>query len=208
MPTEGLQIEHRMKHQKMSGSPVKSNSAGFSLFEMMVYILAASILFAAAFNRYQDFPGEAERANFMAIQAQLNAAINLQMMQIIASGGWQNARQLDGMNPMDLMLTTPGNYVGALNGADIAQLPRRIWYFDRTRGELIYLAENAQNLYLLDGGQRIATERLGFRVINRYSDSGSWEGIVLAPVQPYEWQSVPLSVPEPQTNTVSLGQEG
>ncbi|MDH7942692.1 prepilin-type N-terminal cleavage/methylation domain-containing protein [Pseudohongiella sp. SYSU M77423] len=206
MPTEGLQIEHRMSYSRLSERPIRSRSAGFSLFELMVYILAASILFAAAFNRYQDFPGEAERANFLAIQAQLNAAINLQMMQIIASGGWDNARQLDGMNPMELMLTTPGNYVGALSGADIAQLPRRIWFFDPVRGELVYLAENSENLYLLNDGQRIATERLGFRVSNRYSGTGSWEGLVLAPVQPYEWQSVPLNVPEPQQSVIASGQ--
>ncbi|MEC8860428.1 MAG: prepilin-type N-terminal cleavage/methylation domain-containing protein [Pseudomonadota bacterium] len=198
MPTEGLQIEHQMSYPRKSVRPINSRSAGFSLFELMVYILAASILFAAAFNRYQDFPGEAERANFLAIQAQLNAAINLQMMRIIASGGWDDARQLDGLNPMDLMLTTPGNYVGTLSGADIAQLPRRIWFFDQARGELVYLAENAENLYLLNDGERTATGRLSFRVSNRYSSTGSWEGLVLAPVRPYEWQSVPLNVPEPQ----------
>ncbi len=195
-----------MKRPRTSVGPLGSNSAGFTLFEMMVYILAASILFAAAFNRYQDFPGEAERANFLAVQAQLNAAINLQMMKLIASGEWQNARQSDGMNPMDLMLTTPGNYVGALSGASVAQLPRRIWYFERSSGELVYLAENAENLYLVDNGQRVSASQLSFRVTNRYSESGSWEGMVLAPVRPYEWQSVPLSVPDPQQNVVVPGQ--
>jgi type II secretory pathway pseudopilin PulG len=202
-----LQIEHRMNNSRKPVGPLGSNSAGFSLFELMVYILAASILFAAAFNRYQDFPGEAERANFLAIQAQLNAAINLQMMQLIASGDWQNARQLDGMNPMDLMLTTPGNYVGALSGATIAQLPERIWYFDSGAGELVYMAESAENLYLIDNGQRVPTSRLSFRVTNRYSASGSWEGIVLAPVQPYEWQSVELSIPQPQPQQ-NMGAQG
>ena len=197
-----------MKGSRKPVRPLGSGSGGFSLFELMVYILAASILFAAAFNRYQDFPGEAERANFLAIQAQLNAAINLQMMQLIASGSWQDARQLDGMNPMDLMLTVPGNYVGTLNGAELAQLPRRIWYFDSRNGELVYLADNAQNLYLLDNGQRLPTERVSFRVTNRYSASGSWEGIVLAPVQPYEWQSVEISIPEPQQSAVVPGQVG
>jgi len=173
------------------------NQRGFSLFEMTVYILAASILFAAAFNRYQAFPGEAERANFLAVQAQLNAGINLQMMRMIASQDWQRSRELDGMNPMDLMLTPPGNYVGEIAGADIANLPRRIWYYDRSRGELVYLAENSENLFLVSGGERIPTERLSFRVTSRYSDSGNWEGIVLGPVVPYQWQSVPLEVPAP-----------
>ncbi|WP_237132962.1 type II secretion system protein [Pseudohongiella sp. O18] len=184
-----------MKETRGQRIAAGARQSGFSLFEMTVYILAASILFAAAFNRYQAFPGEAERANFLAVQAQLNAGINLQMMRLIASQDWHNAQRLDGMNPMELMLTPPGNYVGEIVGADITSLPRRIWYFDRSRSELVYLAENAENLYLLNNGQRVPTERLSFRVSNRYSGSGNWEGIVLAPVLPYEWQSVPLEVP-------------
>ena len=169
---------------------------GFSMFEMMVYILSASILFAAAFNRYQDFPGEAERANFLAILAQLNAATNLQMMRTIASGEFQQSGMLDGMNPMDLMLTTPGNYVGVLSGADESTLPRRIWYFDGTRGELVYLANDARNLYWIQNGNRVPADSIRLQVRNVRNATQRWEGIVLAPVVPYEWQAVPLEIPD------------
>lgn len=173
---------------------------GFSMFEMVVYILVASILFSAAFNRYRDFPGEAERANFSAIMAQLNAAINLQMMRLIASDGWHGASELEGLNPMGLMLTTPGNYVGAFAGIDERTLPRRIWYFDTSRGELVYLANDAANLYLLTDGQRTPTDTLRFRVTNIYNTGagtgqGRWQGIILAPVVPFEWQAVELELP-------------
>jgi len=184
----------------VSGCPAltrsKARQGGFSMFEMMVYILTASILFAAAFNRYQEFPGEAERANFLAIQAQLNAAINLQMMRTIASGEFDQAAFLDGMNPMDLMLTTPGNYVGALSGVDTATLPRRIWYFDRALGELVYLANDASNLYWVQGNSRQPADNVRFKVVNVYGMTQRWEGMVLAPVVPYEWQATPLVIPE------------
>ncbi|ALO45163.1 type II secretion system protein [Pseudohongiella spirulinae] len=168
---------------------------GFSMFEMMVYILTASILFAAAFNRYRDFPGEAERANFLAILAQINAATNLQMMRTIASGEFQQTDVLDGMNPMDLMLTTPGNYVGVLGGPDESTLPRRIWYFDSSRGELVYLANDARNLYWIQNGGRQPADSVRLRVRNVQNASQRWEGIVLEPVVPYEWQAVPLEIP-------------
>lgn len=172
---------------------------GFSMFEMVVYILAASILFSAAFNRYRDFPGEAERANFTAILAQLNATVNLQMMRLIASGSWNNAVELEGANPMDWLLTAPGNYVGAFAGIDEATLPRRIWFFDTSSGQLVYLADDATNLYLLQNGQRIQTGSVRFRVSNVYgsqagSDPGTWQGIMLVPVMPYEWQAVELEL--------------
>lgn len=172
---------------------------GFSMFEMMVYILVASILFAAAFNRYRDFPGEAERANFTAILAQLNATVNLQMMRLIASGSWNTAGELEGQNPMGWLLTTPGNYVGAFAGIDEATLPRRIWYFDTSRGQLVYLADDASNLYLLENGQRTQTGSVRFRISNVYgsgtgSGGSNWQGIILAPVVPYEWQAVELEL--------------
>jgi type II secretory pathway pseudopilin PulG len=168
---------------------------GFSLFEMIIYILAASILFSAAFNRYRDFPGEAERANFQAIVAQLNAAINLQMMRTIASGEFQQAAFVDGINPMDLMLTVPDNYVGVLSAVDPSALPRRIWYFDGARGELVYLANDASNLYWVQNGSRQPADSVRFQVRNVFGAAQRWEGIVLAPVVPYEWQAVALEIP-------------
>tara|TARA_R110002072_G_scaffold136124_2_gene278051 strand:- start:4890 stop:5525 length:636 start_codon:yes stop_codon:yes gene_type:complete len=183
----------------------RERQRGFSMFEMMVYILVASIMFAAAFNRYRDFPGEAERANFTAILAQLNAATNLQMMRMIAAQEWQSAGVLEGANPMDFMLTTPGNYVGAFAGVDESTLPRRIWYFDTTRRQLVYLANDASNLYLTGNGQRTPTASVRFAMTNVYAGGtpgeGGWRGIVLAPVIPYEWQVVPLELYDESAGT-------
>ena len=192
----------RSAQERCKATPVPRGSRrqrGFSMFEMMVYILVASILFAAAFNRYRDFPGEAERANFTAILAQLNATVNLQMMRLIASGSWNTAGELEDRNPMDWLLTSPGNYVGAFAGIDEATLPRRIWYFDTSRGQLVYLADDASNLYLLENGQRTQTGSLRFRISNVYgsgtgSGASNWQGIILAPVVPYEWQAVELEL--------------
>lgn len=192
----------RPPQERCKSTPVPRGSRrqrGFSMFEMVIYILAASILFAAAFNRYRDFPGEAERANFTAILAQLNATVNLQMMRLIASGTWNDAGQLEGLNPMDWLLTAPGNYVGSFAGIDEATLPRRIWYFDTSSGQLVYLADDASNLYLLQNGQRVQTGSVRFRISNVYgagtaSGAGNWQGIILAPVVPYEWQAVELEL--------------
>lgn len=168
------------------------------MFEMMVYILAASILFAAAFNRYRDYPGEAERANFQAILAQLNSAVNLQMMRIILSEQWQESDQIAGLNPMNLMLTAPGNYLGTFNAPNDNEFPRRTWYFDTNASVLVYLADNAENLYQVTEAGSLPTNKLSFQVQNVYSQDGAgrWEGLILAPVTPYRWASVPLEMPE------------
>lgn len=176
------------------------------MFEMIVYILAASILFAAAFDRYREFPGEAERANFQAILAQLNTAVNLQMMRAIVSESYGHPEQLLGGNPMDLMLTPPGNYVGAFAGVNLADMPRRVWYFDETTRDLVYLADNAENLYRTDTGSPVPIDVLRFRVDNVYARNGSgrWEGLILKPVYEYRWASVPLQLPESSAGTVPV----
>lgn len=172
---------------------------GFSMFELMVYILVAAILFANILNRYRDYPMEAERANVLAVLSQLKVGVNLQMMNAIATGTWNEIDSFDGSNPMDLMLQTPSNYIGIFGEVDVSQLPRRVWYFDTTLGELVYLAENSDNLVLLQGAERIPSDQIRFRVKSVYrevqgSSRPEWQGLVLEPVLPYEWQRVPLEL--------------
>lgn len=187
-------------HGKTLGIGANRRQRGFSMFEMVVYILAASILFAAAFDRYREFPGEAERANFQAILAQLNTGVNLQMMRAVVSEDYGQPEQLVGGNPMELMLTPPGNYVGAFNGVDVSALPRRVWYFDESTRELVYLADNANNLYRTDAANPVPIDTIRFSVSNVYARDGSgrWEGLILKPVYDYRWAAVPLELPADQ----------
>lgn len=171
---------------------------GFTLFELVSYILVVSIISSVAFNRFADFPGEAERANFTAIMMQLKAGVNLRMMDAIAGGNFQQLRSLEGSNPMDLMLETPVNYLGEFSLIDREAMPRRVWYFDDDSGELVYLANDADTLYRLVDGEAVATDELRFRIRNRFREGaghGGWEGLLLEPVQPYRWEAVDLTAP-------------
>ena len=176
------------------------------MFELIVYLLVSSILFAAAFNRYQNFPGEAERANFTGVLAQLKTGLNLQMISAILDGSRSRLEAMEGTNPMDFMLETPSNYLGVLSQAEESALPRRIWYFDGTLGDLVYLADRSENLYAISDGQLVPTSSIRLRITNVYGDAESrqdWQGIVLASAVPYEWRHVPLEVYRP---TVSEGE--
>jgi len=180
-----------------SGKPVSSTQRGFSLFELIAYILIVSITFSYAFNRFADFPGEAERANFTSIMMQLKSGVTLQMMNGIATGKWDELAVLEGSNPMDLMLETPANYVGELGPLDVSQLPRRIWYFDASAGELVYLANNAENLYAVVNGAVQPTDHVRLRIAMRYNDEErkDWSGVTLDPVVPFVWESLELQIP-------------
>jgi type II secretory pathway pseudopilin PulG len=145
---------------------------GFSLFELIVYILLVSIVFSVSMRRFGEFPGEAERANFLAISMQLKAAVNIQMMNAIARGDWSELGRLENTNPMDLMLETPSNYAGSFNLVDEQSMPRRTWYFDSFNGQLVYLANDTSNLYSSQGDGSSTLSSIRFRIAQRYAGDG------------------------------------
>lgn len=192
-------MNHRVQRLISRSAPARKQ-AGFSLFELIVYMLVSSILFATAFNRYQAYPAEAERANFVAVLNQLKTGVNLKMITTLATGSGLERVALDGSNPMDLMLQTPGNYLGAFSQVDESQLPRRTWYFNETDGELVYLANRADNLFAITPQGRVPASRIRLHVVSVYdnpeSESRRWQGVALVAAEPYDWLSVPLELPD------------
>lgn len=147
-----------------------ASSRGFTLFELVVFILVVSIVFSVGMRRFQSFPGEAERANFLAITAQIKAAVNLQMMNAIAEGNWQTIGRFENSNPMNLMLETPSNYAGEFGLVDEFGMPRRTWYFDSYNGHLVYLANDSSSLFSTMGDGTSTLSSIRFRIAVKYDD--------------------------------------
>lgn len=185
---------------------------GFSVFELVAFIILASIVYAGAVNRFAQFPGQAERANFLAISTQLKSAINVEMMYGVGVGRIQSPERLVGANPMDMMLEPPSNYIGAFNQLNTTGVERRIWYFDQSTRELVYLVNDTTGVFLILNGQAVPTNEIRFRIQAAYSaqEAGSglpvralanagapvgaqqqgFDGIRLAPSIPYVWNQV------------------
>ena len=190
-------------------------SGGFSLFELVVFIICVAIIYSAASNRFAEFPGEAERANFLAVSAQIQAAVNLEMMMGILASNQEVISRYETANPMDFLLEAPSNYLGAYYLPDAGRLPRRSWYFDQSSNELVYLINDAEGVYLLRDGEQVPTTELRFHIeidyryrdtitglpveessIDDGPDTGdrirrSLAGMVLRPVSPYVWGTSP-----------------
>ena len=186
---------------------------GFSLFELVVFIISVAIIYAYAANRFSSFPAEAERANFLAITAQLQSAISLELMTGYASGRTNSGENIVGANPMDFLLSTPSNYLGAFNSASSAELSSRSWYFDVGTRQLVYRISNNDGVYLLIDGVRIETAEIRFTLSAEYTQVDSntglpvsvlesagnsasvgnvrsrFSGILMRPVVPYLWES-------------------
>ncbi len=116
----------------------------------------------------------------------------------------EDLKQFVNANPMNWMKQTPLNYSGIIDGSgtadhgnDLAGLPGARWYFDQSKGQLLYKASSLEDL-IIDGVP--ATEDhaiLRFRIAlhfldrnkNRQYDENSDKilGLRVQPLQQFEW---------------------
>ncbi|MFO7765732.1 MAG: hypothetical protein R6V33_04810, partial [Pelovirga sp.] len=96
-----------------------------------------------------------------------------------------------GGNPMVLLVEPPENYRGVIEQVDLA-LKKGSWYFDKSRGILIYLARNRPYFESeLDNPTR-AEFRLEALFIERQSGETVYKqvsGLELKTIHPYRWVS-------------------
>jgi type II secretory pathway pseudopilin PulG len=213
-----MMLRKSQRDWQQTGPRLAQRAAGFSLFELVVFIISVAIIYAYAANRFADFPGQAERANFLAITTQISSAVNLEMLYGVGVGRISSPQKLEGANPMDLLLEPPTNYIGAFDAVDTSRLDRRVWYFDRSRQELVYLVNDASGVALLVNGREVPTNEIRFRLEADYSlhdeETGlpvrvlesageevpeesrvrEFNGIVMRPVTPYKWGEVEYGV--------------
>lgn len=188
------------------------------MFEMVAFIIISAIVYSTAVNRFNEFPEAAERASFLAIVAQLQAAINLEMMFGLSTGAATSYQDYANLNPMDILLKVPNNYLGAVEQAAVESLPRRSWYFDNNTKELVYLINEAGNAFLLINGTPVPTSEIRFRVVLTYRDAATRlnvtadnlsaagranariSGLLLSPVVPFRWNATEFFTEEQLTS--------
>ena len=194
----------------------RAKQSGFSLFELVVFILSVAIIYSLAANRFAAFPGQAERANFLAVATQIQTAVNLEMIAGLGSGRLASTEELAGANPMELLLEPPSNYLGAFSNLETETVVRRSWYFDEIRNELVYLVNDPTGVFLIQDGVAVPAPEVRFSLMADYSvfDRISnlpvniverdgkevaqanrvekFKGIVFRPVVPYRWDQASL----------------
>ena len=181
-----------------TGKRIKKHQ-GFTLFEVVIVMCLIVFLYMTAEQRInQGVPAAAERAAFLGVVAQLRAGLNLQMLARVAGGRFDVLRAMEGSNPMNLMLETPSNYRGEVPSLDAGVLPRASWYFDQSRGELVYLVgeQSLPDVWVNAGAGPVNLGQIRLRIVGSYGRGagvsgaqGSWEGLLLQPVLPFEWES-------------------
>lgn len=117
---------------------IRSRNRGFSLLELVVVIVIIGILLAVALNRLLPYIDEAERVGVLTLEGQIKSTLVTDAAKRIAGGRAASISELDGSNPMRLMLEAPTNYVGEKRADQRDAVPRRNWYFDLKTRRLVY----------------------------------------------------------------------
>ena len=91
---------------------IRSRNRGFSLLELVVVIVIIGILLAVALSRLLPYIDEAERVGVLTLEGQIKSTLVTDAAKRIAGGRAASISELDGSNPMRLMLEAPTNYVG------------------------------------------------------------------------------------------------
>jgi len=109
-------------------------------------------------------------------------------------GQMRQLAQLDGANPVGLVIVAPKGYRGAINPGQGQKFEPGDWYFDKDRGVLVYRVVNPERLWSEDGD----SSRLEFRLKLDYRDrngNGRYDpgidsiiGLRLVTLHPYRWE--------------------
>lgn len=182
----------------------RERESGFTLFEMVVVICSIVILYMVAEQRLNALPAAAERASYFAVMDQLKIGVNFEMYTNVARGDIQKAMNLEGSNPMDLMLEAPRNYLGELNQVTDTNVERRgSWYFESSTGELVYVVGGASidDVWVNFGNTEVNFGQIRMKIQNIFRNAennetgpevdGKWEAVLLQPVRQFRWDQQP-----------------
>ncbi len=164
---------------------------GLTLLELAVTILVISALGLVALHYYYKLMVDIERTTMERDLSAIRSAIGLQIAAHYAGGRMAQLEGWTGGNPMVLLVEPPENYVGVIDHVDV-ELKMGSWYFDKSRGVLIYLARN--RLYF--ESELESPPRAEFRLEAQFTERQSGEtvykqvsGLELKTTHPYRWVS-------------------
>lgn len=168
----------------LKGYPAIRHS-GFSLFELIVFIILLAILMGFFFDRMLFYQEVVEEASMRQTVNMINTSMNLKLADWIAKGENRNIPQLGTRNPMDWLEKNPANYVGELYDPEAGEVQKGSWYCDLRDGNLVYLVKHDAHFR---GGER---KWIRFRVDlnDDAKNHGGFIGARLVPASAYSWFS-------------------
>lgn len=158
---------------------------GFSLLELTAVVAILVSVAGMLLWRLRYYQEAAERARVEYTANTLGLALQLHIASQLARQRAVDYVALALDNPVNWLDKPMLGYRGELTRGDAKRLPRGSWYFDRARGELVYLP--LRDAYL--AGDDAGEKRVRFRVrlLRVQSGTGASVAVRFEPVQPNRW---------------------
>ncbi|HET7370714.1 MAG TPA: type II secretion system protein [Gammaproteobacteria bacterium] len=166
-----------------------------SRLELAIAATIIGVLIGIVSYRANNLMAQAERVNVTQVKGRIRAALGLEVALRVARGRSASAAELAGSNPMVLLQTPPGNYLGVLRDADPARIDPGHWYFEASTRRLIYVVSHRGAFVSGSDG----TPRAEFAIQLRYLDvdrNGRFDaggdtlyGVDFAPATAFSWKN-------------------
>lgn len=125
-----------------------------------------------------------EKAKMEEVAADLRSSVNLRVAELALNNQWAEMRGLAQVNPMDLMVQKPVNYLGVLKQNDTATPVAPGWYYDHHLKQVVYYVDLGRYFEPDADGKK----RVSWHINLAPQDSGQtpqWARLEL--VRPYRW---------------------
>ena len=135
-----------------------------------------------------------EQAMLTLMVQDIQARLMMYKTERIANGTFAEMAALADSNPIESFIDPPPGYVGALTAIDWSAVRPGQWFFDTTRGQLVYRVMN-EHAFVTDF---VNPKHARFRLDVRYEDRNGnarfdrgtdrFFGLSFMPVRTYGWQ--------------------
>lgn len=159
------------------------NSAGFSLWELMVVIALIIVLVLTAIENLLPLMGDAERVAHASTRGALQSAVGLESTMRVLDRGNDGLRAMRDANPVDWLQTPMNNYVGEISGRPYEAIPPRRWAFDKHSQVLVYRVGFPEYFT----GDSMAPAVIRYRVTVQDGPGGTPRGVFLEQIDAGEW---------------------
>jgi hypothetical protein len=152
-----------------------------------LYVAIVGVLAALLLGRLLDYAEVAEKAGMQTTLAQVHQALYARVALLAMRGEYEALEALPRSNPLAGTAGLGSNYVGEFDASPPDSSLSGIWYFDRSRSELVYRPRLASHLIVPEG----AAPELRYRIELKRLSSHVYSGVAIRPVAEYRWDPLP-----------------
>ncbi|MDD2884540.1 MAG: hypothetical protein PHT48_05790 [Dechloromonas sp.] len=165
----------------------KTRQAGLTRLEFVLVSILFALLVGSFLYAVRHQQAQAEKLSVELTVMSLRTGLLSEIAQRLINHRGEDTADLIGGNPVRFLKSPPLGYLGEFKEIDGARLQPGSWYFDSTRGELVYHLNQSAGFRRLDAAAKNEIRwrveiRDGLQRVNPMVDALS-----LLPLGNYEW---------------------